>query len=151
MLGCYLIHIYSVVVGSYLCLFAELRFKVIFNHQSHLTHLHHIFSFFFPYLFWVSSHWSPGVGDSSGWCTFLWASTAQSRHFQKGQSHISETHLPSTSMQQTIPLTLTFYLLFFFPPQGLEFRELLFTKLINAEYACYKAEKFAKLEVSAAA
>ncbi|XP_056131460.1 rap1 GTPase-activating protein 1 isoform X1 [Lampris incognitus] len=27
-----------------------------------------------------------------------------------------------------------------------EFREFLFTKLINAEYACYKAEKFAKLE-----
>lgn len=57
-------------------------------------------------------------------------------------------------MQQTIPLTLTFYIsffFFFFPPQGLEFRELLFTKLINAEYACYKAEKFAKLEVSTAA
>lgn len=32
--------------------------------------------------------------------------------------------------------------------QGPEFHELLFTKLINAEYACYKAEKFAKLEVS---
>lgn len=32
-------------------------------------------------------------------------------------------------------------------PQGLDFREFLFTKLINAEYACYKAEKFAKLEV----
>uniref|UniRef100_A0A674MFN9 RAP1 GTPase activating protein n=1 Tax=Takifugu rubripes TaxID=31033 RepID=A0A674MFN9_TAKRU len=30
--------------------------------------------------------------------------------------------------------------------KGLEFRELLFTKLINAEYACYKAEKFAKLK-----
>ncbi|XP_076598433.1 rap1 GTPase-activating protein 1 isoform X8 [Chaetodon auriga] len=30
--------------------------------------------------------------------------------------------------------------------KGLEFREFLFTKLINAEYACYKAEKFAKLE-----
>ncbi|XP_037628053.1 rap1 GTPase-activating protein 1-like isoform X5 [Sebastes umbrosus] len=27
-----------------------------------------------------------------------------------------------------------------------EFHEFLFTKLINAEYACYKAEKFAKLE-----
>lgn len=43
--------------------------------------------------------------------------------------------------------TLTFHI-YFFLPQGLEFRELLFTKLINAEYACYKAEKFAKLEVS---
>ncbi len=32
--------------------------------------------------------------------------------------------------------------------QGPEFREFLLTKLINAEYACYKAEKFAKLEVS---
>lgn len=32
--------------------------------------------------------------------------------------------------------------------QGPEFHEFLFTKLINAEYACYKAEKFAKLEVS---
>ncbi|KAM3621162.1 uncharacterized protein V6R79_007128 [Siganus canaliculatus] len=30
--------------------------------------------------------------------------------------------------------------------KSLEFREFLFTKLINAEYACYKAEKFAKLE-----
>lgn len=49
-------------------------------------------------------------------------------------------------MHQTIPLTLTFRVSFFLP-QGLEFRELLFTKLINAEYACYKAEKFAKLEV----
>lgn len=33
-------------------------------------------------------------------------------------------------------------------PQGPECHEFLFTKLINAEYACYKAEKFAKLEVS---
>ena len=32
--------------------------------------------------------------------------------------------------------------------QGPEFHEFLFTKLINAEYACYRAEKFAKLEVS---
>lgn len=32
--------------------------------------------------------------------------------------------------------------------QGPDFHEFLFTKLINAEYACYKAEKFAKLEVS---
>lgn len=31
--------------------------------------------------------------------------------------------------------------------QGPEFHEFLFTKLINAEYACYRAEKFAKLEV----
>ncbi|XP_057713933.1 rap1 GTPase-activating protein 1 isoform X1 [Corythoichthys intestinalis] len=30
--------------------------------------------------------------------------------------------------------------------KGLDFQEFLFTKLINAEYACYKAEKFAKLE-----
>ncbi|XP_061542882.1 rap1 GTPase-activating protein 1 isoform X3 [Phycodurus eques] len=30
--------------------------------------------------------------------------------------------------------------------KGLELREFLFTKLINAEYACYKAEKFSKLE-----
>uniref|UniRef100_A0A7N8XQH0 RAP1 GTPase activating protein b n=1 Tax=Mastacembelus armatus TaxID=205130 RepID=A0A7N8XQH0_9TELE len=30
--------------------------------------------------------------------------------------------------------------------KGPEFREFLFTKIINAEYACYKAEKFAKLE-----
>lgn len=39
----------------------------------------------------------------------------------------------------------------FFSPhggsQGPEFQEFLLTKLINAEYACYKAEKFAKLEV----
>ncbi|KAB0390457.1 hypothetical protein E2I00_005537, partial [Balaenoptera physalus] len=31
-------------------------------------------------------------------------------------------------------------------PAGPEFQEFLLTKLINAEYACYKAEKFAKLE-----
>ncbi|KAJ7998666.1 hypothetical protein DPEC_G00207250 [Dallia pectoralis] len=30
--------------------------------------------------------------------------------------------------------------------KGHEFREFLFSKLINAEFACYKAEKFAKLE-----
>lgn len=35
-----------------------------------------------------------------------------------------------------------------FSSQGPEFHDFLFTKLINAEYACYKAEKFAKLEVS---
>ncbi|XP_025244516.1 rap1 GTPase-activating protein 1 isoform X1 [Theropithecus gelada] len=43
---------------------------------------------------------------------------------------------------------------FFGPPlpdpavfrKGPEFQEFLLTKLINAEYACYKAEKFAKLE-----
>ncbi|XP_044138391.1 rap1 GTPase-activating protein 1 isoform X2 [Bufo gargarizans] len=43
---------------------------------------------------------------------------------------------------------------FFGPPlpdpavfrKGSEFHEFLLTKLINAEYACYKAEKFAKLE-----
>ncbi|XP_069802988.1 rap1 GTPase-activating protein 1 isoform X5 [Dendropsophus ebraccatus] len=43
---------------------------------------------------------------------------------------------------------------FFGPPlpdpavfrKGIEFQEFLLTKLINAEYACYKAEKFAKLE-----
>lgn len=34
-------------------------------------------------------------------------------------------------------------------PQGPEFQEFLLTKLINAEYACYRAEKFAKLEVKA--
>ena len=32
--------------------------------------------------------------------------------------------------------------------KGPEFKEFLLTKLINAENACYKAEKFAKLEVS---
>lgn len=31
--------------------------------------------------------------------------------------------------------------------KGPEFKEFLLTKLINAENACYKAEKFAKLEV----
>ena len=30
---------------------------------------------------------------------------------------------------------------------GDDFREFLLTKLINAEHACYKAEKFASLEV----
>lgn len=52
-------------------------------------------------------------------------------------------------MYHTIPFTLMFHF-YFYLRQGLEFRELLFTKLINAEYACYKAEKFAKLEVSTA-
>lgn len=33
-------------------------------------------------------------------------------------------------------------------PKSEEFREFLLTKLINAEIACYKAEKFSKLEVS---
>lgn len=36
----------------------------------------------------------------------------------------------------------------FFTSQGPEFREFLLTKLINAENACYKSDKFAKLEVS---
>ena len=44
---------------------------------------------------------------------------------------------------------------FFGPPlpnppvfsDGPEFQEFLITKLINAESACYKAEKFSKLEV----
>lgn len=31
--------------------------------------------------------------------------------------------------------------------KGPDFKEFLLTKLINAENACYKAEKFAKLEV----
>ena len=31
--------------------------------------------------------------------------------------------------------------------KGKEFQEFLLTKLINAEYACYKADRFAKLEV----
>lgn len=35
-----------------------------------------------------------------------------------------------------------------FTSQGPEFREFLLTKLINAENACYKSDKFAKLEVS---
>lgn len=34
-------------------------------------------------------------------------------------------------------------------PQGPEFREFLLTKLINAELACYRSDRFAKLEVSA--
>lgn len=32
--------------------------------------------------------------------------------------------------------------------KGPDFKDFLLTKLINAENACYKAEKFAKLEVS---
>lgn len=31
--------------------------------------------------------------------------------------------------------------------QGPEFREFLLTKLINAELACYKSDRFARLEV----
>ena len=34
--------------------------------------------------------------------------------------------------------------------KGPEFREFLLTKLINAEHACYKADRFAKLEVGTA-
>lgn len=33
-------------------------------------------------------------------------------------------------------------------PQGAEFRDFLLTKLMNAENACYKSDKFAKLEVT---
>lgn len=36
-------------------------------------------------------------------------------------------------------------------PQGPEFQEFLLTKLINAENACCKSDKFAKLEVRLAA
>lgn len=32
--------------------------------------------------------------------------------------------------------------------RGVEFKEFLLTKLVNAENAAYKAEKFSKLEVS---
>ncbi len=32
--------------------------------------------------------------------------------------------------------------------RGAEFQDFLLTKLINAEHACYKADRFAKLEVS---
>lgn len=39
----------------------------------------------------------------------------------------------------TLPTPAVFY-------HGPEFKEFLLTKLINAENACYKAEKFAKLE-----
>lgn len=46
------------------------------------------------------------------------------------------------------PLIVSDMILFSVLFQGPEFHEFLFTKLINAEYACYKAEKFAKLEVS---
>lgn len=46
-----------------------------------------------------------------------------------------------------MPLTSPLSLLHAGGPQGPEFQEFLLTKLINAEYACYKAEKFAKLEV----
>lgn len=41
-------------------------------------------------------------------------------------------------MFSTVPLS----------PQGPEFREFLLTKLINAENACCKSDKFAKLEVT---
>lgn len=34
--------------------------------------------------------------------------------------------------------------------QGPEFREFLLTKLINAELACYKSDRFARLEVQTA-
>ncbi|NWH19458.1 RPGP1 protein, partial [Grus americana] len=60
----------------------------------------------------------------------------------------SHTHPPQVSVtaRDDVP--------FFGPPlpdpavfrKGPEFQEFLLTKLINAEYACYKAEKFAKLE-----
>lgn len=60
---------------------------------------------------------------------------------KKYEKKIQKPHLCHLS---TIQLD-SFSLLLCF--QGPEFHEFLFTKLINAEYACYKAEKFAKLEV----
>ena len=58
--------------------------------------------------------------------------------------------MSNTSLDDTTsyfdPYTLCILLLLI---QGPEFREFLLTKLINAENACYKAERFAKLEVSA--
>ncbi|NWV60988.1 RPGP1 protein, partial [Malurus elegans] len=76
---------------------------------------------------------------------------------QRPRSHggprgvLSHPHPPQVSVtaRDDVP--------FFGPPlpdpaifrKGPEFQEFLLTKLINAEYACYRAEKFAKLEVRA--
>uniref|UniRef100_A0A2I3GD95 RAP1 GTPase activating protein n=1 Tax=Nomascus leucogenys TaxID=61853 RepID=A0A2I3GD95_NOMLE len=68
--------------------------------------------------------------------------------------HVS-TKLPYTEGDaQQVSVTARDDVPFFGPPlpdpavfrKGPEFQEFLLTKLINAEYACYKAEKFAKLE-----
>lgn len=109
---------------------------------SNLIQLHCIYP--------LSYHWLQGICDSSGWCAFLWACPAQPCHLQKGLQLVTNfinKYISLPCMHHTIPFTLMFHF-YFYLRKGLEFRELLFTKLINAEYACYKAEKFAKLEVS---
>ena len=87
----------------------------------------------------------PGVCHSAGWCTFLRACSAWPCHLQKGQQ--SRKFPNSILLLQADIISLHTLRLSICLPQGLDFREFLFTKLINAEYACYKAEKFAKLEV----
>lgn len=60
------------------------------------------------------------------------------------KSHLFlSSSLPSTLL---VHLTLPPFLSLSF--QGPEFRDFLLTKLINAENACYKSDKFAKLEVT---
>lgn len=151
MLECDLIHIYSVVVGSYLGLFAEPRFKVIFYPRSHLIHPHPYFSFLMEPLL-IALQVSVTARDD---VPFFGPALPNPAIFKKVSHTFQKLIFSPQVCSRQSPLTLTFYISFFLfsfsPPQGLEFRELLFTKLINAEYACYKAEKFAKLEVSAAA
>lgn len=62
---------------------------------------------------------------------------------QQGVAQELQPQSPSLCVHLT-PLSLLFHT---GGSQGPEFQEFLLTKLINAEYACYKAEKFAKLEV----
>ncbi|NXX34321.1 RPGP1 protein, partial [Nicator chloris] len=65
------------------------------------------------------------------------------------------TGCPITPHPPQVSVTARDDVPFFGPPlpdpavfrKGPEFQEFLLTKLINAEYACYRAEKFAKLEV----
>lgn len=63
--------------------------------------------------------------------------------------HSSGTPAPESLGSSPLPLCSSEHLspLHTGGSQGPEFQEFLLTKLINAEYACYKAEKFAKLEV----
>ena len=58
------------------------------------------------------------------------------------------THYDTTTVVCCNTIVVLLWWWFVSLRQGPEFHEFLFTKLINAEYACYKAEKFAKLEVS---
>lgn len=55
---------------------------------------------------------------------------------------------PPTLVVYHLTLPLSLFLSLCLSLKGPEFRDFLLTKLINAENACYKSDKFAKLEVT---